>query len=181
MLGDLKALGAPIIAQFELATYRAVVAPADAMMAQAEGCHWTVRARWLPELAVGAVEAIVEAMSRKTSPYSAVDWHHFHGAAARVAPDATSFGLRRAHFSVTIMVGWRPEGDDGAVHRQWAEDLWRALASFALPGGYPNALGPDNLEQVRHAYGANAARLLELKRHFDPDDMFRSAISLPGR
>jgi FAD/FMN-containing dehydrogenase len=71
------------------------------------------------------------------------------------------------------------EGDDGAAHRRWAQDLWQSLAPFALPGGYANLLGPDHRERVAGAYGGNAARLQLAKRRFDPDGVFTSAIPLP--
>ncbi|WP_426443337.1 BBE domain-containing protein [Bradyrhizobium genosp. P] len=38
---------------------------------------------------------------------------------------------------------------------------------------------PHDREQVENAYGSNGARLRSLKRHFDPDGVFASAIPLP--
>jgi hypothetical protein len=35
--------------------------------------------RSLPALTSNAIEAIITAVSRKTSPHSSVNWHHFHG------------------------------------------------------------------------------------------------------
>jgi FAD/FMN-containing dehydrogenase len=96
-----------------------------------------------------------------------------------MAPDGTAFGPRREHFMIEIVAGWKPDGDDGAAHRRWAQDLWQSLAPFALPGGYANLLGPDDREQAAGAYGGNAARLRVLKRRFDPDGVFASAIPLP--
>jgi hypothetical protein len=61
---------------------------------------------------------------------------------------------------VEIIAGWKA-GDDGAAQRRWAQDLLQSLAPFALPGGYPNFLAPDDREQVAEAYGGNAARLRE--------------------
>ena len=72
-----------------------------------------------------------------------------------------------------------PDGSNGAAHRQWALDLWKSLAPFALPGGYASLLGPDDREQAAAAYGDNAARLRALKRRLDPDRVFTSAIPLP--
>lgn len=120
--------------------------------------------------------------ARRTSPQSAVAVHRLHGAAARVAPDATAFGLRRDQFMVEIIAAWEPGGGDdgGAAHRAWARELWRDLAPFALPGGYANLLGPDDRAQAADAYGGNAARLLAAKRRYDPDGAFASAIPLPG-
>jgi FAD/FMN-containing dehydrogenase len=43
----------------------------------------------------------------------------------------------------------------------------------------PSELGPDHCEQATEAYGGNAARLQILKRRFDPDRVFTSAIPLP--
>jgi len=108
-----------------------------------------------------------------------VNWHHFHGAATRIPAEALAFGLRQEHFMVEIVASWEPDGNDGAAHRQWAEDLWKKLAPFALPGGYANLLGRNDREQAAAAYGDNAARLRTLKRRFDPDRVFASAIPLP--
>jgi hypothetical protein len=148
VMGDLQALGRPQFAEVGPTTYSDMLAPVDAWVADADGCHWELRTRWLPELTPGAIGAIVEAVARKTSPHSAVAWHHFHRAATRIAPDAAAFGLRGEHFMVEIIAGWQPDGDDRAMHRQWARDLRQSLAPFALPGGYANLLGPDDREQA---------------------------------
>ncbi|MGH3243699.1 MAG: BBE domain-containing protein, partial [Spirillospora sp.] len=67
---------------------------------------------------------------------------------------------------------------DGDAHRGWAEGACAALAPYALPGGYANLLGPDDTEQIAHAFGANTARLLSIKSALDPDGVF-CAIPLP--
>ena len=81
---------------------------------------------------------------------------------------------------VEIIAAWDPTpGDNGEAHREWARILSENLAPHALPGGYPNMLGPSQHEQTAYAYGANTGRLQQLKRRFDPDSIFSSAISLP--
>ena len=80
---------------------------------------------------------------------------------------------------VEIVASWRPDGSNAAAHRQWAQDLWEALAPFALPGGYASFLTPHNREQARDAYGGNGARLTALKRRFDTDAVLASTIPLP--
>jgi FAD/FMN-containing dehydrogenase len=176
---DVRALGAPLSAEVRPATYTDLLAQFDAWVGAADGCHWVLRTRSLPALSAGAIDAIIGAKARAASPYCTVFWHHFHGAATRIAPDGAAFGQRREHLMVEIVAGWKPDGDDGAAHRRWAHDLWQSLAPFALPGGYPNLLGPDDREQAAAAYGGNAARLRIIKRRFDPDGVFASAIPLP--
>jgi FAD/FMN-containing dehydrogenase len=176
---DLQAFGTPQFTEIGPAAYADTFAQVDAWVAAADGCHWEIRTRSLPALTAGAADAIIAAMARRASPYCSVFCHHFHGAATRMAPDGTAFGVRREHFMVEIIAGWQPDVDDGAADRRWAQDLWQRLAPFALPGGYANLLGPDDREQATAAYGGNAARLRMLKRRFDPDGVFASAIPLP--
>ena len=52
---------------------------------------------------------------------------------------------------------------------------------MALPGGYPNMLGPDDSEQIPFAYGSNKERLMAAKERFDQDDVFSSATPLRVR
>ena len=179
VMEDVQAFGTPQFAQVGPATYADMLARFDAWVDAAHAAHWETRTRWLPALTEGAADAIIAAKARATSPHCAVFWHHFHGAATRMAPHGAAFGLRGEHLMVEIVAGWKPDGDDGAAHRRWAQDLWQSLAPFALPGGYANLLGPDDREQAAGAYGDNAARLRVVKRRFDPDGVFASAIPLP--
>jgi hypothetical protein len=156
-----------------------MLAPFDAMLAELAGWHWEIRTRSLPALTPGAINAIIAAVARKMSPHSMVNWHHFHGAATRIPAERSAFGLRQEHFMVEIIACWEPDGSNGAAHRQWAQDLWEGLAPFAVPGGYANLLAPHDREQAKDAYGSNGARLKSLKRRFDPDGVFASAILLP--
>jgi FAD/FMN-containing dehydrogenase len=180
-MDHLQALGKPQFAQFAPMSYIEMLAPHDAWLAEADGCHWEIRTRSLPALTPGAIDALITAIARKTSPYSAVAWHHFHGAATRIPAEAIAFGLRQEHFMIEIIAGWKPEGSDGAAHRQWARELWESLAPFALAGGYANLLAPHDREQTWDAYGDNGARLRSLKGRFDPDGVFASAIPLPDQ
>ena len=175
VMEDVRAFGTPQSAQVGPANYADMLAQFDATVA-AGGPNWEFRTRSLPALTEGALDAMIAAKAR--APQCWVNWHHFHGAATRIAPDGAAFGQRREHFMVEIIAGWKP-GDDGASQRRWAQDLWQSLAPFALPGGYANFLVPDDREQVAEAYGGNAARLRVLKRRFDPDGVFTSAIPLP--
>ena len=95
---DVRAFGAPLSAEVGPATYADLLAQFDAWVEAADGCHWALRTRSLPALTAGAADAIIAAKARATSPYCAVFWHHFHGAATRMAPDGAAFGQRREHF-----------------------------------------------------------------------------------
>jgi FAD/FMN-containing dehydrogenase len=63
-------------------------------------------------------------------------------------------------------------------HREWARTTRQAFDAMALPGGYPNLLAGDDARAAK-SYGRNVERLIKTKRHYDPDNIFRSAIPLP--
>ena len=55
-----------------------------------------------------------------------------------------------------------------------------ALTPAALPGGYPNLLGPHQQDRAALAYGYKIIRLQRAKQRFDPDGVFTSATPLPA-
>jgi FAD/FMN-containing dehydrogenase len=173
----LQCLGSPILVTIGPTTPNDMLGMFDAHAVN--GCHCAMRTRWLPELTPDVISALVWAGSNRKSPFSKLILHHFHGAPTRVPLDATAFGLRREHFVVVAIAAREPGPEDnGAVHRQWARTLSRTLAPAALPGGYPDLLGPDDRAQISLAYGTNIVRLRAVKRRFDPDGIFASAIPL---
>ena len=78
---------------------------------------------------------------------------------------------------IELIARW-PDGEEATAHRGWVRGAAAALAPHAMPGGYPNLLAPDSREQIAHAYGPNAPRLLAAKARYDPTGTFE-AIPLP--
>jgi hypothetical protein len=136
---------------------------------------------WLPALDSAGIDAFIQAMANAVSPGCAILTHEFRGAASRVPAGATAFGLRRDHVLVEILASFDDRSDplDEQRHRQWARTSLEAFDAIALPGGYPNLLGGGDPERAAKSYGRNARRLIEAKRHYDPDNVFCSAIPLP--
>ena len=54
----------------------------------------------------------------------------------------------------------------------WTRDFFAAVQPFGA-GDYVNYLGDDEADRVGEAYGGNMARLVEIKRRWDPDNLFR--------
>jgi FAD/FMN-containing dehydrogenase len=178
----LESLGTPLMSAVGPAEYGEPLRRGDEMFAR-DGRHYAIRTRNLAALTAGTVDALVTAAADRTSPLSAINLHHFHGAAARVPLPATAFGIRQPHFMAEILASWRPaagqDADSAAPHRQWAATAAEQLSPHALPGGYPSLLTTDEPERVEHAYGPNAARLIAAKKAYDPDGVF-TATPLPG-
>ena len=83
----------------------------------------------------------IAAYERVPSPMSSMLWFPIHGAATRVAPDATAFPHRRGiHLGVYSL--WTDPGHN-AANIAWARDTWQALRPFASHAVYVNDLGED--------------------------------------
>jgi FAD/FMN-containing dehydrogenase len=173
-IDSLVKLGRPLATQVAPMTYSEILGLWDAHVVG--GLHWTVRTRTVAGYTPEVIDALVEAGRNLTSPQSLLPIHHFHGASTRIATDETAFANRREHFVLEIVAGWPP--GDGSAHRGWADAVSGAIAPHAMPGGYPNLLGPDDREQISEAYEDNAIRLRAAKTHYDPDGVF-TAIPLP--
>jgi FAD/FMN-containing dehydrogenase len=173
----IAALGQPLTADSAEVSPLVPLQQGDQMFT-AERRNYRIATRNLAALTPPAVAALIGAAEQRTSPLSGINMHHFHGAATRIPVTSTSFGLRDEHFMVEI-IGSGPAAD-GADDHEWVALADRELRAHAMPGGYPNLLASDAEDQIRHAYGPNAARLLEVKQQYDPDGVF-SAIPLPRR
>jgi hypothetical protein len=79
---------------------------------------------------------------------------------------------------IEIFAAWEPGA--AAVQRNWAHSLFEALQVNALPGGYPNLIGPAQRSQAHAAYGPNAGRLIAVKQSWDGGNTF-AATSPPIR
>ena len=136
---------------------------------------------WLPALDRHGIDVFIQAMEKAVSPGCAIFTHEFRGAASRIPVEATAFGLRRDHVLVEILATFADRSDklEEQRHLQWTRDTLQAFDALALPGGYPNLLPGGDPARAAKSYGRNAERLINVKRHYDPDNVFCSAIPLP--
>ena len=174
---EIENLGEPIMSSVGRTGYGEPLRRGDELFAR-DGRHYAIRTCNLARLTAETAAAIVTAGAARTSPFSAISLHHFHGAATRVPLPDTAFGIRQQHFMVEIVASWWPGNNDDGLHRQWADTSADRLRPFALPGGYPNLLTADRREQTAYAYGPNAGRLTVVKERYDPDGVF-TATPLP--
>ncbi|WP_194898379.1 FAD-binding oxidoreductase [Catenulispora pinisilvae] len=171
-IGRVRALGAPVL---EDVGRRAL---ADAVHAMDElfprGRNYYLSSRLLPGLTDAAIDEFVRAGDVMPTT-CALNVHHAHGAATRVAADATAYQYRDEHLVVEILGSWTD--GDGAAETGWVRDTERRLDAYALPGGWPNLMARDD-PRAADAFGSNTERLLAVKAHYDPDGVFM-AMPLP--
>jgi len=135
------------------------------------GIHRYWKSGFLPELTDDFVDLLVDRAQTIPSPLTAIGFFYFHGAASRVDPQATAFGLRSAQWDFDIISQWTNPAE-AAVHVQWTREFWKASEPYAS-GVYVNHIAEDEPGRVTAAYGPNYARLVSVKTQYDPSNLFR--------
>jgi FAD/FMN-containing dehydrogenase len=168
----LRALGEPALDLVGPMPYVALQSMLD--QTAPHGLHNYNAAETLPELLDDAIEPLLDAFATVPSPRSHVILTQMGGAVARVETTATAFAQRDAGWLAWIIGIWDPT-EAAEPNVDWARGIRRALEPFATGGTYVNALEPEagRSGRVRASYGPNWDRLVELKRRWDPDNVFR--------
>jgi hypothetical protein len=130
----------------------------------------------LPELSSTAIEAITTAAT-DAPQNTRVFIVPIYGAITRVPTADTAFALRQPGYELDLMGSWTAQAErEKAV--QWIKALRDKLQPLAQ-GAYVNQLGETSDGLVRAAYGPNYARLVEIKKKYDPRNVLRLNQNIP--
>jgi FAD/FMN-containing dehydrogenase len=88
--------------------------------------------------------------------------------------------LRTAGFNVVIVSQWA-DARDTERGIAWARETFLSLTPFLAPTRYVNYLEADAKDAAEAAYGPNLGRLRDLKRRWDPDNVFHHNVNIPPR
>jgi len=138
--------------------------------------HW--KSAHLRGLDADAITTLADFAARRPSPLTSLDVWINGGAVADVGAEATPIGHREAPSMIGIEANWDDPADNRA-NIAWARETAAALAPYSSGGGYLNFDDLSDPDAVRAAHGPNVARLAEVKRRYDPSNLFRSR-GLPG-
>ncbi len=96
------------------------------------------------------------------------------GAVNRVKPSATAFVHRNALFGAQYTADWTYGAASPGVERQhaWLRSFWTSMRPHASGQAYQNYIDPDLTNWRQAYYGANLARLQQVKKTYDPTRLF---------
>jgi hypothetical protein len=168
----LKRFGSPVMDEIGPMPYSAVNMMFDAGFPKGALNYW--KSNFLAALPDDAIDTMIERFAACPSPMSALLLEHFHGAATRVGPTETAFPHRSPGYNLLVVGEWMDAGANGA-NVGWVRESYAAMASHFTAGRYVNYLNTDDIkerESIDAAFGANGTRLREVKRRYDPDNVF---------
>jgi FAD/FMN-containing dehydrogenase len=131
---------------------------------------------WLSSFTSGLPDALidraVERFAVVPSPMTAILIEHFHGAVTRVGPTETAVPHREPGWNLVLPSVWTDPAATAANIR-WTRETFAALRPHFATGRWLNYLGDDQADDaIRAAYGPNYQRLRDIKRRYDPDNVF---------
>jgi FAD/FMN-containing dehydrogenase len=137
------------------------------------GQRWYSRSHYLRDLSDEAIATFLKHSEDPPGPFTLAYLWPEDGAISRVDSSVTAFPHRDGRFNFHILTGWMgPEQDSEAI--QWTRTFYDDMTRFSTGGVYVNLLAEDESDRVRNAYGSNFDRLSELKRKWDPENVFNS-------
>jgi FAD/FMN-containing dehydrogenase len=121
---------------------------------------------------------ILEVLQASDAPVRVAQLRVLGGAMARVPAEATAFAHRTSRIMVNVAAFY--DGlEDRAVREAWVQDFAATLRQGDA-GAYVNFLADEGPDAVRAAYpGATWDRLVEIKRRYDPTNLFRLNQNIP--
>jgi len=150
--------------------YPALNSAFDALYPSGLRHYW--KANFVTELTDDAIAAHLEHGAKVPELTSTMHIYPINGACHRVAPDATAFAYRDASFA-TVIAGMWPDAADDERNIAWVRDYYEATAPYSEEGGYINFMAGDDQDRIRANYKGNYDRLAEVKRRYDPGNLFR--------
>jgi FAD/FMN-containing dehydrogenase len=136
------------------------------------------RTRFTDRFDEEAAATILDRISTSSAMMAVTQIRALGGAMARVPADATAFAHRGSRFMVTVAAVYE-QMEETPQHQAWVDELAGTLQGEG-DGAYVNFLGDEGEAGVRDAYpGPTWERLREIKRRYDPGNLFRLNQNVP--
>ena len=169
-LAPFKAWGSPLMVEVGPMPYPVMNTILDAGFPAGSLNYWLSSfTRGLPD---ELIDIAVERFAVVPSPMSAILLEHFHGAVTRVGATETAVPHRDQGWNLLIPSVWTDPADADA-NVAWSRETFAAMRPHFGTGRWLNYLGDDQADDaIRAAYGPNYDRLRDVKRRYDPDNVF---------
>jgi FAD/FMN-containing dehydrogenase len=150
--------------------YPALNAAFDGLFPKGMRSYW--KGAYVNEFTDAAIEQHLIHGPKVPGVSATMHLYPINGAAGRVTSDDTAFAYRNATFAPVFVAAWQDPAED-QERIKWVRDYYEAIAPHSEPGGYINFMSGDDQGRIQDNYRDNYNRLVEVKRAYDPDNLFR--------
>ena len=171
-LRSLREFGPPTADIFQPMPYSAAQTMADFLWPRGFLNYW--KSNFLNELSDEAIDTILKFFATAPSPRTVVVVDYVgNSVMSQIADDETAFGHRNFNFNFLVTSLWTNPADSEA-NIQWTREFYDAMKPFMANAVYLNYIGDEGEDRVKEGYGKKYERLANLKRKYDPDNIFRN-------
>jgi len=142
------------------------------------GLQWYWKGDFVNELSDEAIKLHMKYGSELPSLLSTMHIYPIDGAPQRVGKKDTAFSYREAKWSMVI-AGIDPDPANKDRITKWAKTYWEALHPYSAGGAYVNFMMEEGQNRVEATYRDNYKRLSQIKRKYDPTNLFRVNQNIP--
>jgi FAD/FMN-containing dehydrogenase len=168
-LDPVRSFGSPLVMGIQAMPYNTLTTAFDALYPA--GLHWYWRADFFNEITDEAIEIHRAFGERLPTGHSTMHLYPIDGAAARVPSNATAFAYRDGGWA-GVIVGVDPDPANREAITSWTKDYWQALHPTSAGGAYVNFMMDEGQDRIKASYRDNYARLAQVKRRYDPHNLF---------
>jgi len=169
-LAPMRAFKEPMVDMLGRIPYSAVNAMLDQGYPRGALGYW--KSSFLSQLSDGLIEEAIARFASTPSIMNAILIEQYHGAATRVPTEATAVANREPGYNLLLPTTWLNPADTEA-NIAWTRETFDALKPWFREGRWLNYLSDDDGDDAtRAAYGPNYTRLVEIKRRYDPENVF---------
>ena len=179
----LRELATPLVDLSAQRPFTAVQQMFDVYLPKGELLNYW-KSLYLDRMTDDVFDALITVFNERPAIRTPFVLHDLRGASSRIDADATAFGSRSMPYLMEFNSSWTEPGDT-AANIAWTRKVWDDMAArfSSGNGGYLNMTSYNEHGEglVKETYGVNYQRLREVKRQYDPGNLFRlNANILPA-
>ncbi|WP_433288041.1 FAD-binding oxidoreductase [Pseudonocardia sp. CA-142604] len=169
VLEPITTFGSPLVVGLHDMPFPVLQSAFDALYPA--GLQWYWRADVFTTISDAAIDVHRKYGAQLPSGHSTMHLYPIDGAASRVPEGATAFPYRDGGWA-GVIVGVDPDPANADAISRWARDYWEELHPTSAGGAYVNFLMDEGQDRVKASYRGNYERLAQVKKRYDPDNLF---------
>jgi hypothetical protein len=125
--------------------------------------------------------AVLDVLRKQSGALGSITIISLGGAINRTAASITAYVHRTADFLTLLRATWSANATPGHVAAgvEWLQELFASAQPYALQESYQNFTDPTLTNWPTADYGTNLPELVQVKKEYDPDNLFRFPQSIP--
>lgn len=171
-------LGQPVAVTRETIPFLTLQTMADAEFPH--GRRYYTKSGYFNTLTDDSIAQMIGALDVVPPGNTQIELAYLGGAAGRVEAGETAFGDRSAPYIMNLLADWTDAADD-AANMAWVRQLFAKLRPAMKPGVYVNFMSGDEQDRVPEAYSERWERMVAVKSHYDPHNLFRLNQNIPPK